>query len=79
MEEFKTVATFYDPVSAQITAGMLMENGIPAGVFGNNSSYISLNFVNQIEVKVNAEDYDAALALIKQSEEQELSEGQEQD
>lgn len=79
MEEFKTVATFYDPVSAQITAGMLMENGIPAGVFGSNSSYISLNFVNQIEVKVNAEDYDAALALIKQSEEQELSEGQEQD
>lgn len=79
MEEFKTVATFYDPVSAQITAGMLMENGIPAGVFGNNSSYISLNFVNQIEVKVNAEDYDAALALIKQSEEQGLSEGQEQD
>lgn len=77
MEEFKTVATFYDPVSAQITAGMLMENGIPAGVFGNNSSYISLNFVNQIEVKVNAEDYDAALALIKQSEEQELSEGQD--
>lgn len=79
MEEFKTVATFYDPVSAQITAGMLMENGIPAGVFGNNSSYISLNFVNQIEVKVNAEDYDAALALIKQSEEQDQSEGQEQD
>lgn len=63
-QEFKTVAKFNDPVSAHITAGMLRENGIPAGVFGDNSSYVSLNYVNPIEVKVNACDFDAATALL---------------
>ena len=63
-DELKTVAVFNDPMSAHITAGMLNENGITAGVFGENSSYISLNFVNPVEVKVNAEDYDAAMSLL---------------
>lgn len=64
-EEFKTVAWFTDRISAEITAGMLRENGIPAQAFGSVSVYPSLNEnVNNIEVKVNAEDYDAALALL---------------
>ena len=29
-QQFKTVATFQDVMSARITAGMLNENGIPA-------------------------------------------------
>lgn len=44
-EELKTVAKFSDAMSAHITAGMLNENGIPAAVFGENSSYVSLNLL----------------------------------
>jgi hypothetical protein len=62
--ELKTVATFTNATLAHITAGMLNENGIPAAVFGETSSYPSLSFAQEIEVKVNAADYDAALELI---------------
>lgn len=75
-EDFKTVAKFSDAMSAHITAGMLNENGIPAAVFGENSSYVSLNYVDPIEVKVNASDYEAALALLAQNG-QESPEGQD--
>ncbi|MBQ4285454.1 MAG: DUF2007 domain-containing protein [Bacteroidales bacterium] len=66
-EEFKTVATFTDAISAEITAGVLRSNGIPAQVFGQATSYPSLNYaINAVEVKVNVEDYDAALQILKQ-------------
>ncbi len=66
-EEFKTVATFTDAISAEITAGVLRSNGIPAQVFGQATSYPSLNYaINALEVKVNVEDYDAALQILKQ-------------
>lgn len=66
-EEFKTVACFNDIMSAEITAGMLRENGIPAQAFGAVSAYPSINDnINGIEVKVNAEDYEAALKLISE-------------
>lgn len=65
-EEFKTVAKFSDAISAEITAGMLRSAGIPAEVFGQASSYPSINAtINALEVKVNAEDYEAALELLK--------------
>ena len=70
MADLKTVASFTDAMSAHITAGMLTENGIQAGVFGANSSYVCLNSVNPVEVKVNPEDYDAAMALLKEMAEQ---------
>lgn len=64
-EDFKTVARFSDPMSAEITAGMLRANGIPAQVFGKTSSYPSINAtVDSVEVKVNAEDYEEALRLL---------------
>ena len=47
---------------------MLNENGIPAAVFGENSSYVSLNYVVPVEVKVNAADYDAAMAILNSDE-----------
>ena len=48
-------------MSAEITAGMLNSNGIPAEVFGQTSSYPSLNAaIDSIEVKVNADDYESA-------------------
>ncbi len=75
-EDFKTVAKFSDAMSAHITAGMLNDNGIPAAVFGENSSYVSLNYVDPIEVKVNAADYDAALSLLAQNG-QEATEAQD--
>lgn len=80
-EEFKTVATFNDAMSAEITAGMLRENGIPAQAFGAVSSYPSINDnINSIQVKVNAEDYEAAMELLSQdlsdSEAQNLSDSE---
>lgn len=35
---------------------------------GENSSYVSLNYVDPVEVKVNAADYDAAMALINSND-----------
>ena len=49
---------------------MLRENGIPAGVFGADSSYPSLGYISPVEVKVNEEDYDAALQLLNETAEQ---------
>jgi len=62
--EFKTVFATSNPINAHIIEGMLRENGIPAMVFGEVSSYPSMNMVDAIEVKVNPEDFDAAMALI---------------
>ena len=62
--ELKTLARYTDEISARIAAGMLIENVIPAAVFGQNSSYGSLNYINPVEVKVAAEDYEDALSLL---------------
>ena len=67
-QEYKVVARFSDPMPAEILAGMLRENGIPAGVFGAVSSYPCLNYAHPIEVKVNAEDYEKALALVPEED-----------
>ncbi|MBQ6254148.1 MAG: DUF2007 domain-containing protein [Bacteroidales bacterium] len=75
--EFKTVITVNDPISARMVAGMLMENGIPAAVFGEDSTAL-LNGVGNIDVKVNADDYDAAMELINSpGEDIEEEEGEE--
>ena len=67
--DFKTVAKFSDPLSAEITAGMLRENGIPAQIFDQASSYPSINAaINAIEVKVNAEDFEDAMKLLEQND-----------
>ena len=71
-EEFKTVADVTSEMEAQIIAGMLRANGIPAEVFGVTSSYPSINATllkNGVQVKVNTEDYDLALKLINDSPE----------
>jgi hypothetical protein len=62
--DFKTVAKFSERMPAEILAAMLNDNGIPAGVFGADSSYPSLGYVMPIEVKVNADDFEKALALV---------------
>lgn len=61
---FKTVATFTDKVMADMCVAMLGDNGIPAGVFGADSSYPSLGYVRNIEVKVNESDYEAAMSIL---------------
>ena len=63
-QKFKTVATFTDRVPADMLVAMLGDNGIPAGVFGADSSYPSLGYARPIEVKVNESDYDAAMSII---------------
>lgn len=79
-EEFKTVITVNDAISAQMVAGMLNENGIPAAVFGADSTAM-LNGVGNIDVKVNASDYEAAMELINTPTEvpkdEEFQEGEE--
>jgi len=68
-EEFKTVAKFSDPFSAEVTAGMLREHGIPAQVFGQTSTYPCLNAtIDSLEVKVNAKDYEEAMSLLAANE-----------
>ena len=65
-QKFTTVASFTDRIQAEICAGMLRDNGIPAGVFGADSSYPSLGYVKAIEVKVNEDDREQALKLIEE-------------
>ena len=67
-QKFKTVAKFSEPVPAEIVAGMLRDNGIPAGVFGASSPYPCLNYAQPIEVKVNADDFERALALVPEED-----------
>lgn len=68
MDELKTVATFADPMLASIAEGLLKSNGINAEVFGQVSSYPSFNVAEQnIELKVNAKDYESALSLLAAS------------
>lgn len=81
-EDFKTVITVNDAISAQMVAGMLNENGIPAAVFGADSTAM-LNGVGNIDVKVNANDYEAAMELINTPtevpEDEEFQEGEEEE
>lgn len=63
-QKFKTVAKFSEPMPAEILAGMLRDNGIPAGVFGASSPYPSVGYAQPIEVKVNAEDFEKAVSLV---------------
>jgi len=66
-QAFKTVATFTEKVQADMCAALLGDNGIPAGVFGADSSYPSLAWARQIEVKVNENDYEAAMSILAAS------------
>jgi len=63
-QKFKTVAVFSERIPADMCAAMLGDNGIPAGVFGADSSYPSLGYAKGIEVKVNENDYEAAMSIL---------------
>lgn len=63
-QKYKVVATYNEPMQARIAAAMLNDNGIPAAVFGADSSYPSLGYAKGIEVKVNEDDYEAAVSLL---------------
>jgi len=63
-QKFKTVATFNGVTQAQIAVTLLGDHGIPAGVFGADSSYPSLGYARPIEVKVNESDYDLAMSIL---------------
>ena len=68
-DELKTVGRFPDQMSAEIAAGMLRANGIPAEIFGQDSTYPCLNagYVS-VELKVNPEDYEPASILLAANE-----------
>ena len=55
-------------MSAEIAAGMLNANGVHAEVFGQTSSYPSINAaIDSVEVKVNAEDYELAKKYLSEA------------
>ena len=69
MNELKTVARFGDPMLASISQGLLESNGIKAEIFGVDSSYPSFNAVElDIELKVDADDYESALSILAASD-----------
>ncbi len=69
MKEWKTVARFGDPMLASISQGLLESNGIKAEISGEVSSYPSFNVAEQnIELKVNADDYESALSILAASD-----------
>ena len=63
-QSFKTVASFNERVQADMAAALLGDNGIPAGVFGADSSYPSRGYARPIELKVNESDYEAAMSIL---------------
>ena len=63
-QNYKTVAKFVEPMSAQILVAFLNDNGIPAAVFNLTSPVPSLGYALPIEVKVNESDFEKASALI---------------
>lgn len=67
-QKFKTVASFAERIQADICVALLGDNGIPAGVFGADSSYPSLGYSRPIEVKVNENDYEAAMSILAASD-----------
>jgi len=66
--DFKTVAKFSERIPAEILAAKLNDHGIPAGVFGADSSYPCLNYAFPVEVKVNADDFEQALSLVPEED-----------
>ena len=69
MNELKTVARFGDPMLASISQGLLESNGIKAEIYGEVSSYPSFNVAEQnIELRVNSEDYESALSILAASD-----------
>ena len=69
MNEWKTVAKFGDPMLASISQGLLESNGVKAEIYGEVSSYPSFNVAEQnIELKVNADDYESALSILAASD-----------
>ncbi len=67
-QKFKTVASFPERIQADMCVALLGDNGIPAGVFGADSSYPSLGYSRPIEVKVNEGDYEAAMSILAASD-----------
>lgn len=63
-QKFVTVASFSEKVQADLTVALLGDHGIPAGVFGADSSYPSLGFAQSIQVKVNERDYEEAMSIL---------------
>lgn len=69
MDKLKTVAKFADPMRASIAQGLLKSNGIESEIFGATSPFPSFEMAEQnIELKVNARDYDPALSILAASD-----------
>lgn len=63
-EKFVTIAEFSEVMPARLCSAMLNDNGIPASVFGADSSYPSLGYAKGIQVKVNESDYEEAKKIL---------------
>ncbi len=67
-DNLKTVAKFDDAMRASIAQTKLKDSGIESAIFGESSAYPALNAVeDNIELKVNAADYDLAVKILDAS------------
>jgi len=72
-EEFKLLKTFLNPLDANITKGLLESNGIEAFIFDENTLSIDpilTTALGGIRLMVRSTDYENALAIIKEIDEE---------
>ena len=72
-EEFKLLKTFLNPVEANITKGLLESNGIEAFIFDENTLSIDpilTTALGGIRLMVRSSDFENALAIIKEIDEE---------
>lgn len=68
MNELKSVEKFSDPMAARLAEAKLKDNGIEAAIFGESSSFPSVNYDGPIELKVNEADYERSLSILAASD-----------
>ena len=76
-EEFKLLKTFLNPVEANITKGLLESNGIEAFIFDENTLSVDpilTTALGGIRLMVRSSDYEDALSIIKEVDEENIRE-----
>ena len=76
-EEFKLLKTFLNPVDANITKGLLESNGIEAFIFDENILSVDpilTTALGGIRLMVRSSDYEDALSIIKEVDEENIRE-----
>ena len=71
-EEFRVLKTFYNPLDAHITKGLLESNGIEAFIFDENMVYVNpilTTAIGGVKLLVRNTDFENATTLIYEVDE----------